>query len=75
MAIYEGLDSKGKTVRGFKVINNLEAAQHFKTRLKAKADSLVPPVNEKGLPLKYIIKTGTMVLFYEDSPWNGSMRS
>lgn len=68
MAIYEGLDSKGKTVRGFKVINNLEAAQHFKTRLKAKADSLVLPVNEKGLPLKYIIKTGTMVLFYEDSP-------
>lgn len=69
MAIYEGTDTKGKTKRDFEIINNLDAAKHFKTSSdKNVFTDLVPLCNEVGYPLKYTLKTGTMVLFYENSP-------
>ena len=69
MAIYEGQDKKGKTKRTFEIVSNLEAAQYF----KASADrddrpDLVPVVDGNGYPLKCVLKTGTMVLFYEHTP-------
>ena len=69
MAIYEGVDKKGKTKRSFEIVSNLEAAQYF----KASADrddrpDLVPIADANGYPLKCILKTGTMVLFYEHTP-------
>lgn len=69
MAIYEGQDKKGKTKRTFEIVNNLEAAQYF----KASADrddrpDLVPVADGNGYPLKCVLKTGTMVLFYEHTP-------
>lgn len=69
MAIYEGQDKKGKPKRTFELISNFEAAQYF----KASADretrpDLVPLADVNGFPLKCILKTGTMVLFYENSP-------
>ena len=69
IAIYEGYNKKGKTKRTFELISNLEAAQYFKasTDRDARPD-LVPQADTNGFPLKCILKTGTMVLFYEDSP-------
>ncbi len=64
MAIYEG-EVKGKTKRGFEIVNNLEAAHFYNG--KSDYDILVPPQRD-GLTLKYILRTGTMVLFYENSP-------
>lgn len=70
MAVYEGPDSKDKTKREFKILNNIEAAQYFKASTdKTSYGDLVPLSSDKsGYPLKWIIKTGTMVLFYENSP-------
>ena len=66
MAIYEGNNDKGKIVRSYKLVNNLDAVHYFNG--KTDFDSLVPYSDERDLPLKCILKTGTMVLFYEKSP-------
>lgn len=69
MAVYEGTDKRGQTKRSFQIVSNLEAAQYFKASAdRAARPDLVPLSDAKGYPLKYILKTGTMVLFYEDSP-------
>lgn len=69
MAIYEGVDKKGKTKRTFELVSNFEAAQYFKASTNRKAcPDLVPQTDANGFPLKCILKTGTMVLFYENSP-------
>ena len=64
MAIYEG-EVRGKAKRTFELVNNLEAALFYNS--KSPNESLVPQIKD-GLPLKYILRTGTMVLFYETSP-------
>lgn len=66
MAMYEGVDNKGKIKRSCKVVNNLTAAKYFNGKIPTK--ELVPDVDANKLPLKYLIKTGTLVLFYSDSP-------
>lgn len=67
--IYEGQDKKGKTKRTFELVSNLEAAQYFKASADREArPDLVPQTDTNGFPLKYILKTGTMVLFYENTP-------
>lgn len=69
MAIYEGADAKGRTKRSFEIVSNLEAAQYFKASAdRSMRPDLVPLSDESGYPLKYILKTGTMVLFYEKTP-------
>lgn len=69
MAIYEGHDSKGRTKRSFELLNNLEAAQYFKASADRSArPDLVPLADANGFPLKFILRAGTMVLFYEHSP-------
>ena len=64
MAIYEG-EVKGKIKRGFELVNNLDAALFYNG--KSDNETIVPQVKD-GLPLKCILRTGTMVLFYEKSP-------
>ncbi len=66
MAIYEGADARGKTKRTFQVVNNLEAAKFYND--KTNRYDLVPQSDDNDYPLKYILRTGTMVLFYENSP-------
>lgn len=66
MAIYEGTDAKGKTKRSFQILNNLEAAKFFNG--KTGRYDLVPKSDANDYPLKCILRTGTMVLFYEKSP-------
>ena len=69
MAIYEGQDKKGRPKRTFELISNFEAAQYFKASADREArPDLVPLTDTNGFPLKCILKTGTMVLFYENSP-------
>ena len=69
MAIYEGKDNQGKLKRTFEIVSTLEAAQYFKASAdKAARPDLVPQSDANGFPLKCILKTGTMVLFYEETP-------
>nr|WP_315176621.1 type II CRISPR RNA-guided endonuclease Cas9 [uncultured Flavobacterium sp.] len=69
MAIYEGLDKKGNTKRGFELLNYMDAGNYYKLSndLK-KQNSIVPDVHLKSdLPLKYTVKKGDLVLFYNES--------
>ncbi|HYQ56213.1 MAG TPA: HNH endonuclease domain-containing protein, partial [Draconibacterium sp.] len=79
MAIYEGKDRKGKIKRDFELVNNMQAGEFFKLSvhdiLKAQdlgeADSLFPQKKLSGkveVPFKSIIKVGTMVILWEESP-------
>ncbi|MBI9069014.1 MAG: type II CRISPR RNA-guided endonuclease Cas9 [Salinivirgaceae bacterium] len=79
MAIYEGKDAKGKIKRDFEIVNNLKAGEYFKHSVQRvlnpqgfkNLEGLVPDVKESGklqLPLKCVIKTGTMVILWENSP-------
>lgn len=66
MAIYEGADARGKIKRGFSIVNNLDAAKFFNG--KTDRFDIVDQSDSNDYPLKWILKTGTMVLFYENSP-------
>lgn len=69
MAIYIGKDAKGKEKRDFKLVNMLDAANHYRRSNKRDANEpLVEPTSPKGYPLAYFLKPGTMVLLYENSP-------
>ena len=71
MAIYVGRDSKGKEKRDFEIATNLQAAQYFRASRTRDAHSgtLLPAVSPKGFPLAYTLKIGTMVLLYENNPY------
>ena len=66
MAIYEGEDARRRIKRSFRIVNNLEAAKFYNG--KTFRYDLVPQSDENDFPLKCILRTGTMVLFYENSP-------
>ncbi len=73
MAIYESKDKKGKIKRDFNVINNHEAGEMFKSSNKnVKLENhLIPStkiIGDLELPFKAIIKTGTMVILWENNP-------
>lgn len=69
LAIYEGSDAKERIKRSFEIVSKLEAAQYFKSGTdRAARPDLVPLSDANGYPLKYILKAGTMVLFYENTP-------
>jgi CRISPR-associated endonuclease Csn1 len=69
MAIYEGLNEKGKLKRNFEIINNLDAGNYFKkSNSEHRQDHKITPLLKLDLPLKYILKKGVMVLMYEKSP-------
>ncbi|MEI6866655.1 type II CRISPR RNA-guided endonuclease Cas9 [Flavicella sp.] len=71
MAIYEGLNEKGKLKRDFELVNNIDAAEYYKLSSKSHRINydLVPKLHSKSnLPLKYILKKGMMVLMYNETP-------
>ncbi len=79
MAIYEGKNDKGKVKRDFEIVNNLKAGEYFKQSVQnvikpqgfAKLEGLIPDFKESGklkLPLKAVLKIGTMVILWENSP-------
>lgn len=68
MAIYEGL-VKNKIKRDFELVKTLDAVTYFKdSTCKVEFPTLVPSKSNAELPLKSIIKIGTMVLLYENTP-------
>lgn len=68
MAIYEGMDNKGKLKRSFEIVSNIKAAKHFRISAdKTFQADCVSHSDKEGNPLKCILKIGTMVLFYENS--------
>ncbi len=71
MAIYAGLNKKGKLKRDCELVNNIDAGDYFKLSNKTHRENhdLVPnPHLKSDLPLKYILKKGMMVLMYDKSP-------
>ncbi len=69
MAVYEGIDAKGKGKRSNLLINNLEAGSYFKkSNTNNHIYSIAPEKDENNNPLKYILTKGKMVLLYDKSP-------
>lgn len=71
MAIYEGVNEKGKLKRDFELVNNIDAGVYYKLSNKThrRNHDLVPnPHLKSSLPLKYILKKGMMVLMYDKRP-------
>jgi CRISPR-associated endonuclease Csn1 len=79
MAIYEGVDEKGKLKRDFELVSNIEAANFYKISVKrllnhqnaGNNSELFPSFKINGkdsLNLKGIVKIGTLVILYEFSP-------
>ncbi|MCQ2175071.1 MAG: CRISPR-associated protein Csn1 [Bacteroidales bacterium] len=60
MAVYGNQTKKPS----FKLYSNLEAARLFNSGNR----SFIPESDDKGLPLSFVLKPGTMVLFYEKTP-------
>ena len=68
MGIYEGTDAKGKKKKTFKIVNNMDAANYFKARQRGEDVELLPMSDGNDFPLKCVLKTGSVVLFYQDTP-------
>ena len=69
MAIYVGVNNKGKEKRDFELVSNLVAADYYKkSNDKTPTGGNLIPQNMNGLELRYQLKIGTMVLLYENSP-------
>lgn len=58
MAVY------GTKKPSFKLLNALEATK----MINGKRDNVIPLSDDKDNPLRFVLKIGTMVLFYENSP-------
>lgn len=68
MAIYES-EEKSKIKRDYKIIRNIDAACDFSSNIGCKTHiDVAPKVSDKGYPLKTILRIGTHVLLYENSP-------
>lgn len=63
--IYEGTNSKGDIQRSFSVISNLEAAKRYNATNR---QELIPRQNADGYQLRMVIRVGSLVLLYKDSP-------
>ncbi len=69
MAIYEGIDKKGKLKRSSLLINMFDAGNYFKLSNDNKKNyPIAPEKDENELPLKYVLTKGKMVLMYDKSP-------
>ncbi len=70
MAIYVGTNAKGKEKREFEIVSNMTAANFFRRSNDREmvGNNLVPLTSKGGYPLAYTLKTGTMVLLYEETP-------
>lgn len=69
MAIYEGIDKKGKISRSNTLINILDAGKYFRLGNPDKKIYPIAPEKDENLnQLKYILTKGKMVLLYDKSP-------
>lgn len=68
-AIYEGKDKKGKIITEYKVVNNFEAGKYYNSKANTHKFPLEFNIEDKNkniLELKFLLKTGTLVLFYKN---------
>ncbi len=66
MAIYEELGEENKIRRDYQLINNFDAGKYYKLSNKNyRKETSIVESNKNGLALKYILKKGQLVLFYE----------
>ena len=68
MAVYEGTNAKGKVKRSYMVVSNLEASRMLNSKTAERNIKVVPMSDKDENPLKWVLKVGTMVLFYDNSP-------
>ena len=69
LAIYEGIDSKGKEKRAFELVSNLAAANFYrKSHFSGFNSEALVPKEKNGCVLKYQLKIGMMVILYENKP-------
>ena len=54
----------GNEKPSFRLYNTMKAVQNFKD----KGMNWIPETNNEGKPLRYVLKTGMMILFYENKP-------
>lgn len=69
-AIYEGVDKKNKKLVEFRVVNNFESGKYFNSGLnnhKYPLETNILDNKQNVLELKYLLKTGTLVLFFKES--------
>lgn len=69
-AIYEGIDKKNKKLVEYKVVNNFESGKYFNSgvnNLKYPLETNILDNKQNVLELKYLLKTGTLVLFFKES--------
>jgi CRISPR-associated endonuclease Csn1 len=69
-AIYEGIDKKNKKIVEYKVVNNFESGKFFNSglnNLKYPLETNILDNKQNVLELKYLLKTGTLVLFFKES--------
>jgi len=68
-AIYEGINKKGKDLKEFRVVNNFKAGKYFtsnESNIRQPLELNIIDKNKNILTLKFLLKTGTLVLFYEN---------
>lgn len=63
IGIYEGRNAKGNLEKSYQIVNILEACKFYNN--KSNSNSLLPKTDINNHPLRYILRNGTMVLFYE----------
>ncbi len=76
MGIFEGENNKGKIIRDYKIINNIEAANIYKKTsendlaglLDGYTDVDILSVFNENMSLLQVIKPGNVVLLYKESP-------
>ncbi len=64
LALYRG-EVKGKPKGDWKLVSSIEAIRAMKS---GSLSELLPSQDAQGLGLQHVLKTGTQVLFYKDSP-------
>ena len=67
-AFYEGKSRNGKILKNYKVVNYYEAGDYFtsdKAKNKIPVEENILDKNNNILQLKFVLKMGTLVLFYE----------
>ncbi|MCD8182088.1 MAG: hypothetical protein LUE99_02250 [Bacteroides sp.] len=68
LVIYEGV-AEGKVKRDFELVNMLDAANFYKKSAdKLSFPQIVPCQSVHNYPAKYMLKIGTMVMLYDESP-------
>lgn len=63
--IYEGVNSKGKLARSYEVVNNIKSAERHNHK---DGVELIPKMDENGFSIVMVLRVGTLVLLYKDSP-------